>query len=109
MPISKEQLLPLLRPTSRYRDRLSGRCRRGRRPPKPLQTSIVPPGTAEDDRVLPTTKNPYFIENYFANFPDPPTPNALKLMKSRKFFTHFEKDIEIPMNFHQNQREKRRV
>ena len=70
---------------------------------------MMPPGTAEDDRVLPTTKNPYFIENYFAIFRNPPTPNALKWMKSRKFFTNFEKNIEIPMNFHQNQCEKRRI
>ena len=60
-------------------------------------------------RVLPKTKNPYFLENYFTIFRNPPTPNALKLMKSRKFFTHFEKNIEILMNFHQNQSEKRRI
>jgi len=56
----------------------------------------MPLGTAEDDRVLPKTKNPYFLENYFIIFRNPSTPNALKLMKSRKFFTHFEKNIEIP-------------
>ena len=32
--------------------------------------------------------NPYFIENYFTSFRSPPIPNALKLMKSRQFFTH---------------------
>ena len=70
---------------------------------------LMPPGTAEDDRVLPKTKNPYFLENYFTIFRNPPTPNALKIMKSRKFFTQFEKNIEIPINFHQNQCEKRRI
>ena len=41
----------------------------------------MPPGTAEDDRVLPKTKNPYFIENYFGIFRNPLTPISLKLMK----------------------------
>ena len=63
-------------------------------------------GTAEDDRVLPKTKNPYFLENYFTIVRNPPAPNALKFMKSRKFFTHFEKKKKIPMNFHQNSWEK---
>ena len=53
------------------------------------------PGTAEDDRVLPKTKNPYFLENYFAIFRNPPTPNASKLMKSRIFFTIFGKLLKF--------------
>ena len=35
--------------------------------------------------------------------------DTLELMKSRRFFINFEKDIEIPMNFHQNHGEKRRI
>ena len=76
--------------------------------------SLMPRGIAEDDRVPAQTKNPYFLENYFAIFRNPPTPNALKLMKSRKFkfFTNLQiswKNIEIPINFHQNHCEKRRI
>ena len=47
------------------------------------------------DRVLPRTKNPYFLENYFTIFRNPPTPNALKLMKSRIFFTIFGKLLKF--------------
>ena len=46
-------------------------------------------------RVLPKTKNPYFLENYFTIFRTPPTPNALKLMKSRIFFTIFGKLLKF--------------
>ena len=75
---------------------------------KEQQQEHMPPGTAEDDRVPPKTKNPYFLENYFGIFRNPPTPISLELMKSRKFFTNFEKNIEIRMHFHQNHCEKRR-
>ena len=41
---------------------------------QPLVLTDMPPGTAEDDRVLPKTKNPDFLENYFTIFRNPPTP-----------------------------------
>ena len=72
-----------------------------------LSRSPCPPALPKMTGVLPKTKNPYFLENYFAIFGNPPTPNVWELMKSRKFFTNFEKNVEIPKNSHQNQYEKR--
>ena len=57
--------------------------------------SIGPPALPKMTGVLPKTKNPYFLENYFAIFRNPPTPNALKWMKSRIFFTIFGKLLKF--------------
>ena len=44
------------------------------------------PGTSENNRVSPETKNPYFLEDYvFRHFSPPPTTNSSKFMQSRKF------------------------
>ena len=86
---------------SRHRRFLSGR-----RSDTPGSACVVHvlmhPGTAEDDRVLPETKNPYFnlskiISHFFRN---PLTLNALKSIKSRKIFTISTniETIEIPMS-----------
>ena len=35
-----------------------------------------PPALPKMTGVLPKTKNPYFLENYFTIFGNPPTPNV---------------------------------
>ena len=37
-----------------------------------------------DDRVLPTTKNPYFLETYFATFRNPPYSECVKINEISK-------------------------
>ena len=69
----------------------------------------MPPGSAEDDRVLPKSKNPYFLENYFAIFCIPPYSECVKINEISNILHNFRKIVEIPKIFHQNQYEKHRI
>ena len=69
----------------------------------------MPPGTAEDDRVPPYDEKSVFSRKLFHHFSQPPYSECVKINEISKILHKFRNIIEIPINFHQNHFEKRRI
>merc|ERR1711965_776409 len=69
----------------------------------------LPPGTAEDDWGTPQDEKSVFSRKLFRHFSQPPYSECVKMNEISNILHNFRKVVEIPMNFHQNQYEKRRI
>ena len=88
-----------------------GPAERQRPPTHRLQLVIssMPPGTAEDDWGTPYDEKSVFSRKLFRHFSQPPYSEGVKMNEISNILHNFRKIVEILMNFHQNQYEKRRI
>ena len=64
-----------------------------------MKKELMPPGTAEEDRLPPSSENQGFRRNYFSFFGNPLTPNSSKFEISPKFCEAFFNPVKFRQIF----------